>query len=66
METHLTATLNKAGFVECEVMPCVYVHPHKKIVLAVHVDDTIATGSGYSLDWPFAALYGEGFIYGKK
>ena len=56
METHLTTTLNKVGFVECEVMACAYVHPHKKIVLVVHVDDIIATGSGYSLDWLFAAL----------
>ena len=55
-KAHLTSTLRDAGFTECEVMPCVYLNLPKKIVLAVHVDDIIGTGSSQPLNWRVAVL----------
>ena len=56
---HLGSILCKIGFQESVYMPGVFLHQVRKIKMAVHVDDLLASGLSEELEWLVKSLLSE-------
>ena len=55
-KANLAASLKEIGFCECPVMPGVFRHVERGLMLGVHVDDILVSGDEPNLNWSYERL----------